>query len=121
MLQAHNLDKHYGGRDLFSKLSWQIQPGERIGLVGPNGAGKTTLLRLIVGVEAADGGSVSLGRDETLGYLPQEAPRATDGTVLARVLDAATEIQAIGTKLANIEAALAQASPQEAGALASRV
>jgi ATP-binding cassette subfamily F protein 3 len=49
MLQVHNLDKHYGGRELFQKLSWQVQPGERIGLVGPNGAGKTTLLRLIVG------------------------------------------------------------------------
>lgn len=118
MLQVHNLDKHYGGRDLFQKLSWQVQPGERIGLVGPNGAGKTTLLRLIVGAEAADGGTVSLGRDETLGYLPQEAPRATDGTILGRVLEAAVEVRTIGERLAVVEEEMGHATPEAAQVLA---
>jgi ATPase subunit of ABC transporter with duplicated ATPase domains len=50
LLSAHHISySHSGGVPLFSGLSFEIDPGDRIGLVGLNGCGKTTLLRLIAG------------------------------------------------------------------------
>ena len=44
-------DAHFGypGTEIFAGLTWQVNPGDRIGLVGPNGTGKSTLLRLLDG------------------------------------------------------------------------
>ncbi|MCE5201118.1 MAG: ABC-F family ATP-binding cassette domain-containing protein [Synergistaceae bacterium] len=53
-------------------MDWFITPKSRIGLVGDNGAGKTTLLRVIAGISEYDGGSVSIPRGRTVGYLPQD-------------------------------------------------
>ena len=118
MLQAISVTKHMGSRTLFENLSWQVQRGDRIGLVGPNGAGKTTLMRMILGEESLDGGNIQWGRDETLGYLPQEAPRHDQGTALQRVLHAATAVQTLQTALQAAEDALSHAKPSEAEALA---
>jgi ATPase subunit of ABC transporter with duplicated ATPase domains len=49
--------KQYGAQVLFVDASFQLNPGEKVGLVGPNGAGKTTIFRLITGEELPDEGS----------------------------------------------------------------
>src|SRR6185436_15200535 len=51
MIAFANVSKQYGGQVLFVEASFQVNPGEKIGLVGPNGAGKSTVFRLIVGEE----------------------------------------------------------------------
>src|SRR5690606_33577562 len=58
----------------------------RVALVGPNGAGKSTLIKIILGLESADEGEVSKGKNLAIGYLPQEAPRMSGRTVLGEVL-----------------------------------
>jgi lipopolysaccharide export system ATP-binding protein len=85
LLAARSLQKSYRSRQVVRDLSLQINTGEVVGLLGPNGAGKTTAFYMIVGLIAADGGSIFLDdRDLTalsidqrarlgLGYLPQEA------------------------------------------------
>ena len=73
MLQLTDLSLAFGGQELFHKLNWQLNRGDRIGLIGPNGAGKTTLFRLMMGQLEPDGGRVQCGREVSLGYLPQEA------------------------------------------------
>jgi len=85
ILQARNLAKSYKKRTVVRDVSLSIQSGEIVGLLGPNGAGKTTCFYMIVGLVAADAGSISMdGEDVTalpmhgrarrgLGYLPQEA------------------------------------------------
>ena len=85
VLAARSLQKSYRSRQVVRDLSLQISTGEVVGLLGPNGAGKTTAFYMIVGLIAADGGSIFLDdRDLTalsidqrarlgLGYLPQEA------------------------------------------------
>ena len=109
MLQVTRVAKSFGGRTLFSDVSWTVNDGERVGLVGPNGAGKTTLLKIIAGDEARDGGAVTLGKDVRLGYLPQEVTRATHGTILEHVLEGSAEIMQARRRLADVEARLASA------------
>jgi ATPase subunit of ABC transporter with duplicated ATPase domains len=60
MISFSNINKQYGKRVLFVDASFQLNPGEKIGLVGPNGAGKTTLFRMVVGEETPDEGAVSV-------------------------------------------------------------
>jgi ATPase subunit of ABC transporter with duplicated ATPase domains len=52
MISFSNINKQYGKQLLFVDASFQLNPGEKVGLVGPNGSGKTTLFRMVVGEEA---------------------------------------------------------------------
>ena len=51
MIAFSRISKQYGRQVLFVDASFQLNPGEKVGLVGPNGSGKTTLFRMIVGEE----------------------------------------------------------------------
>jgi NitT/TauT family transport system ATP-binding protein len=64
----------FGLNHILEDISLDIAKGERISLVGPNGSGKTTLLRIILGIERADAGGVSLHRleDQVVSYVPQD-------------------------------------------------
>ena len=77
MIQLNNVSLAFGGQQVLDGVTWTIRPNERIGLIGPNGAGKTTLLRVISGQHKPDAGEVSMGRDETLGYLEQDVQEAS--------------------------------------------
>ncbi|MEZ4416477.1 MAG: ATP-binding cassette domain-containing protein [Gemmatimonadota bacterium] len=72
MISVSNLSKSYGERTLFSGASFQLNPGERYGLVGANGSGKTTLLSILAGDLEADGGTVSVPKRLHLGVLRQD-------------------------------------------------
>ena len=67
MISFSNINKQYGKQLLFVDASFQLNPGEKVGLVGPNGAGKTTLFRMVVGEETPDEGSVSVPKKLTIG------------------------------------------------------
>ena len=54
MISFSNINKQYGKQLLFVDASFQLNPGEKIGLVGPNGAGKTRLFRMVVGDETPE-------------------------------------------------------------------
>ncbi|SDS12759.1 ATPase components of ABC transporters with duplicated ATPase domains [Friedmanniella luteola] len=81
MLVAKDLEVRAGARLLLEGVSFQVAPGDKIGLVGRNGAGKTTLTKILSGEAAPAAGSVSLGGQ--VGYLPQD-PRTGDLDVLAK-------------------------------------
>ncbi|HEX4061159.1 MAG TPA: ABC-F family ATP-binding cassette domain-containing protein [Streptosporangiaceae bacterium] len=80
MITARDLELRAGARLLLHEASFQIVPGDRIGLVGRNGAGKTTLARVLAGEAQPAAGTVR--RSGTVGYLPQD-PRTGDLDVLA--------------------------------------
>ena len=82
MISFSHLGKQYGRQVLFIDASFQLNPGEKVGLVGPNGAGKTTLFRLIVGEETADEGEVSVARKLTVGYFRQDVEEMSGRSVL---------------------------------------
>ena len=72
MISISDLDFHFGSRALYDKASLHIKPKDKIGLIGLNGTGKSTLLRLLVGEYKADGGSISMAKDVSLGFLNQD-------------------------------------------------
>jgi lipopolysaccharide export system ATP-binding protein len=83
-ISAQNLRKTYGKRTVVQDVSFDVKSGEVVGLLGPNGAGKTTCFYMVVGLVAADGGSVRMDAHDLthmaihqrarlgLSYLPQE-------------------------------------------------
>ncbi len=81
MLSATNIELAAGGRTLIEKVTFQVAPGDRIGLVGRNGAGKTTLTKVLAGEALPHAGSVRT--TGPVAYLPQD-PRTGDLNVLAR-------------------------------------
>ena len=56
MIQFSNLSKSFGSQELFSNLNFQLNPGNKVGLVGRNGSGKSTLFKIILGEETPDSG-----------------------------------------------------------------
>jgi ATPase subunit of ABC transporter with duplicated ATPase domains len=77
-----NVSKQYGRQVLFVDASFQINPGEKVGLVGPNGAGKTTLFRKITGEEGPDDGEVTVPKKLTIGYFRQDVEEMSGRSVL---------------------------------------
>ena len=92
MLDINNLGVSFGGEVLFENLSFRIGRGDRIGLIGKNGAGKSTLLKLLAGKNSPSVGGMSLEKNATIGYLPQELEVENHRTVLEETFQAFTEI-----------------------------
>ena len=82
MISFARVSKQYGRQILFVEASFQLNPGEKVGLVGPNGAGKTTLFRMIVGEEGPDEGEVSVPKKLTIGYFRQDVEEMSGRSVL---------------------------------------
>ncbi|HEX2208728.1 MAG TPA: ABC-F family ATP-binding cassette domain-containing protein [Longimicrobium sp.] len=72
MISVSNLEKAFGDRVLFADASFQLNPGERYGIVGANGSGKTTLLNILSGDAEATKGMVSIPKSLRLGVLRQD-------------------------------------------------
>ncbi len=72
MISVSNLSKSFGAQTLFERASFQLNPGQRYGLVGANGSGKTTLLRILSGDEEPSSGSVAIPSRADLGVLRQD-------------------------------------------------
>ena len=85
-LQA--VSKAFGGRDILSDFSLDVESGVRLCVCGPNGMGKSTLLRILAGVEQPDAGRVLTPRDCRLGYVEQELDEATLETPLLEFVQA---------------------------------
>jgi len=75
----------FGGPSVLDRVDWQVERGERVGLVGRNGAGKSTLMRLLHGDLAPDGGEVVRPQGVRVARLAQEVPEGRVGTVFDEV------------------------------------
>jgi len=82
MISLTRVGKQYGRQLLFVDASFQLNAGEKVGLVGPNGSGKTTLFRMITGEEVADEGDVTVPRKLTVGYFRQDVEEMSGRSVL---------------------------------------
>ncbi len=82
MISFSNINKQYGKQLIFVDASFQLNPGEKVGLVGPNGSGKTTLFRMVVREESPDEGDVSVPKKLTIGYFRQDVEEMKGRPVL---------------------------------------
>jgi len=82
MISLTRVSKQYGRQILFVDASFQLNPGEKVGLVGPNGSGKTTLFRMIAGEEVPDEGDVSIPKRLSVGYFRQDVEEMSGRSVL---------------------------------------
>src|SRR5215467_6314267 len=82
MISFSAINKQYGQQLVFVDASFQLNPGEKVGLVGPNGSGKTTLFRMIIGEEVPDDGDVSVPKRLTIGYFRQDVEEMEGRSVL---------------------------------------
>ncbi|MBT3394601.1 MAG: ABC-F family ATP-binding cassette domain-containing protein [Waddliaceae bacterium] len=84
-MHVEGISKSYGGRTLFSDVSFTIGKGERCALVGSNGSGKTTLLKILSGAEEEDSGKIRIPKGLRIGELPQHL-RFEEGTLVEEAL-----------------------------------
>ncbi len=106
MIAFSSVTKQYGGQILFVDASFQINPGEKVGLVGPNGAGKSTVFRLIVDEDAPDDGNVEKPRTLTVGYFRQDVGDLRGRSILAETCAGAGEVGVLAEELAVLTAKL---------------
>jgi ATPase subunit of ABC transporter with duplicated ATPase domains len=82
MISLSNINKQYGRQLVFVDASFQLNSGEKVGLVGPNGSGKTTLFRMLTGEEDPDDGEVTVPKKLTVGYFRQDVEEMKGRSVL---------------------------------------
>ncbi len=103
LFRLSDVKKSYGGTEILRGVSFQVNPGEKVGLVGRNGAGKTTVFRLITGKESTDSGDVFKANGLKLGLLDQHVDFSTGETVHTAALSAFKEIHDIEAEMRALE------------------
>lgn len=107
MISLNNINLFFGADPLFEDVSFLINRTDRIGLTGRNGAGKTTLLKIIKGFVTPTSGQVSVPRDATIGYLPQEFHHTSQLSILEETQKAFEEVIKLQLKIEDINIQLA--------------
>jgi ATP-binding cassette, subfamily F, member 3 len=103
MINVSNVTKMMGGIPLYTGASFQINPGEKVGLVGPNGAGKTTFFNMIVGTLKPDEGQVSIVSGTTIAYFSQNVGEMSGTTALTEVMSGSKRVKELGDILKTYE------------------
>ena len=106
MISFSNINKQYGKQLIFIDASFQLNPGEKAGLVGPNGAGKTTLFRMITGEESPDDGKVSVPKKLTIGYFRQDAEEMQGRSVLDEAIAGSGRVGDLHHELEDLQRAM---------------
>jgi len=107
ILALNKASLFFGGRAIFDEIGFQINPGDRIGLVGRNGAGKSTLLKLIAGDYALDAGSMSMAKEVRIGFLRQDLKMDMHKTIVQIARSAFEEVERINVRIEEINAEFA--------------
>src|SRR5215208_5332586 len=113
MISFSGISKQYGKQVLFVDASFQINAGEKVGLVGPNGSGKTTLFRMITGEEQPDEGEVSVPKRMTIGYFRQDVEEMAGRSVLDEAIAGSGRLGALHHELEELQHAMSD--PGRAG------
>ena len=107
MISLSNIQKQYGRQLVFVDASFQLNPGEKVGLVGPNGSGKTTLFRMIVREEEPDDGEVSVPKRLTIGYFRQDVEEMCGRSTLDEVIAGSGHLGELHHELERLQHAMA--------------
>ncbi len=115
MIALSGIDKRFGHQIVFGEASFELNAGEKVGLVGPNGSGKTTLFRLITGEEQPDAGTVSTPKAIRIGLFRQDVIEMGGRSVLDEAIAGSGRAGDLHLELSRIEKALED--PEQAGAM----
>jgi ATP-binding cassette subfamily F protein 3 len=113
LFRLADVTKAYGAQEVLRAVTFQVNPGEHVGLVGRNGAGKTTLLRLIMGVETPDNGEIERLRGFRYGALAQHVDFSGELTVMDAALEVFEKLRALEAKMRDLEHAMTESSGDE--------
>lgn len=113
ILSCSHINKDFHDETLFSDVTFHINDGECAALIGNNGTGKTTLLRIIVGELAADGGEISIAKEKTVGYLPQQQNYQSDKTIYEELLEVKSDIVELDRNIREMEQQMQHASGRD--------
>lgn len=103
MLNISNVSKILGGESLYKNVTFQINPGEKVGFVGPNGSGKTSMFRMIIGEDKPDEGQISFPDRLTMAYFSQNVGEMAGQSALAEVVSGNPRLQLLQKKLSDFE------------------
>ena len=106
-IQLSNVTLILGAKRIFENLDWEIQRGQKIGLIGANGAGKSSLFKLIEGEHSPElGGSITRARSLSTGYLPQQPELDLSLTAFAAALAGNPRVAEVHAELEQVESSL---------------
>ncbi|MBK6391145.1 MAG: energy-dependent translational throttle protein EttA [Saprospiraceae bacterium] len=108
VIEANKLTKGFGERILFENLSFSIPKNGIVGIIGPNGVGKSTLFKIIMGLEQADSGSVTIGETVHLSYVDQTHKDLNPEKTIYEVVSQGNDIITIGKTEINARSYLAR-------------
>jgi len=106
MIVLSNVHKRYGHQAVLVDASFQLNPGEKVGLVGPNGSGKTTLFRMIAGEESPDLGDLTMPKSASLGFFRQETGEMSGRSVLDEAIAGSGRLGDLHHELVDLERAM---------------
>ena len=113
MIALNGICKQYGRRILLVDASFQLNPGEKVGLVGPNGSGKTTVFRMIAGEEEPDAGELSIPKRTTVGYFRQDVEAMGGRPVLDEAIAGSGRLGDLHHELIDLTRAMSDPAREE--------
>ena len=113
LFRLTEIKKSYSGHEVLRGVTFQLNPGEKAGLVGRNGAGKTTVFRIIEGNESPDSGTLETAGSLELGILTQHVSFDRDETVHTAALSAFEELRQTEAEMRELEIRMAEDAPPE--------
>ncbi len=120
MISFSGIHKQYGKQLIFVDASFQLNPGEKVGLVGPNGSGKTTLFRMVMGEEVPDEGEVSVPKRLTIGYFRQDVEEMQGRSVLDEAIAGSGRAGDLHHELEALHHAMEHCAPEEMDRILAR-
>lgn len=113
MISIDNITIRFGAFTLFDSISFQLNKGDRVGLVGRNGAGKTTIMNLIAGLQKPDEGRIVKGDASDIGYLPQQMKHSGSRSLYEETMQAFGHILKLEKEIHNLTRQLSERTDYE--------
>lgn len=113
ILACSHIHKDFNDIPLFSDVTFHINENECAALVGSNGAGKTTLLRIIMDEISADSGEITIAKDKTLGYLPQQQGYHSENSIYEELLEVKADIVELDRTIRDMEQRMQHVSGED--------
>lgn len=113
LIQFSNFSFSYGDTAILNQANFQINPGEKVGIVGNNGTGKTTLLKLITGELSSNSGNLTIGKEAAVGYMSQHLDFQCNRTLFDEMDTAFEAIHQLRKNMRELEWKMSQITGEE--------